>query len=240
MPYLQWSFWIIGLGLQFLVVAALLNGPWREYRTVFFYSCFAILSTVTDIVMGATINPRSRPYLYYFWSCELIRQTGLYAVVVSLVTHALPDNRLRATLIKMLIILAMIFWVGSIYIQEGPKFSLWMSKVVRNLSFGSSIANLSLWFTLIAAEKKEARLLMITGGLGLSMTGDAIGQSLRQVSKAFTLPGDIIIVLTHFLCLYIWWQAFQQKTGAMAPILKSEPEHDLEESQVTTPDAGPH
>jgi hypothetical protein len=86
-----------------------------------------------------------------------------------------------------------------------------MSRVVRNLSFCSAIVNMALWFVLIASERKDARLLMITGGLGIQITGDAIGQSLRQVSHVTTVAGNMIIVLAHFLCLYIWWQAFQEK-----------------------------
>jgi hypothetical protein len=51
---------------------------------------------------------------------------------------------------------------------------------------------------------------MIAGGLGLQMTGEAIGQAIRQlnVSMQVSLGGSIFIVLTHFLCLFIWWRAF--------------------------------
>ncbi len=235
MPYLQWSFWIIGLGLQFLVVAALLEGAWREYRTAFFYSCLLVVCTIADIVMVSTASQRA--YIYYYWTSEVVRQTGLYAVVVSLVSHAIPNNRLRAALTRLLVSLAIIFWVGSLYIHEVPQLSLWMSRVIRNLSFCSAIANLALWFVLLAAEKKDTRLLMITGGLGLQMTGDAIGQSLRQISKATIRVGDIVLVLTHFLCLYIWWRAFQEKPAPVSRILKSGPKPELVVSRSPISDA---
>lgn len=240
MPYLQWTFWIVGLGLQFLVVAALLGGAWREYKTAFLYSCLLVVATVADIVMNAAFGKMTWPYVIYYWTAEVLRQTALYAVVVSLVSHAIPNNRLRAALIRLLICLAVIFWAGSLYIHEVSKFSLWMSRVVRNLSFCSSIANLALWFVLIAAEKKDARLLMITGGLGLQMTGDAIGQSLRQVSRTTTWPGDMVLVLTHFLCLYIWWQAFQQKPSPVDRMLRSLPKPALGVSPPPIQDAERH
>ena len=243
MQYLQWTFWIVGLGLQYMVVAALLGGAWREYRTTFFYSCLLVVATLADIVMNAAVGKHTWPYIYYYWTAEVLRQTGLYAVVVSLVSHAIPSSRsdrLRNALIRLLIVLAVIFWLGSFYILEVPKFSLWMSRVIRNLSFCSSIANLALWFVLIAAEKKETRLLMITGGLGLQMTGDAIGQSLRQVSRNTTWPGDMVLVLTHFLCLYIWWQAFQQKPEVAGDPVRSSPEPGLEVSPQPIPGVKHH
>ena len=237
MPYLQWSFWIIGLGLQFLVILAFLGGTWRDYKTSFFYSVFLILSTIADIVMEVTVGTHTRTYVLYFWIAELLRQTGLYAVVVSLVLHAIPNNRLRAALVRLLVCLAVIFWAGSLWIHQGHVISLWMSKVVRNLSFCSSIANLVLWFVLIAAEKKDTRLLMATGGLGLQMTGDAIGQSLRQLSRAAIPAGNIIIVVTHFICLYIWWKAFQTPA---TPKVISGPAPAPEELSHPIPDGEPH
>ncbi len=221
-----------------MVVSSLLGGPWREYKTVFFYSALLVVGTVADILMSPVGG--TRPYLYYYWTSEVLRQTGLYAVVISLVSHAIPNNRLRSALIRLLVVLAIIFWVGSFYIHESAKFSLWMSRVIRNLSFCSAIVNLSLWFTLIAAEKKDTRLLMVTGGLGLQMTGDAIGQSLRQVSKMTTLSGDMVLVLTHFLCLYIWWQAFQDKPVQVGRVLKSVPKPSLAVSPQPIQDVKHH
>ena len=58
---------------------------------------------------------------------------------------------------------------------------------------------------------------MVSGGMGIQMAGKAIGHSLRQLSRSAMMPGDLVIVLSHLLCLYIWWQAFRHY-GQKAPV----------------------
>ena len=41
------------------------------------------------------------------------------------------------------------------------------------------------------------------------LAGKAIGHSLRQISSSTVLAGELILVLSHLLCLYIWWQALR-------------------------------
>jgi hypothetical protein len=225
MHILQWSLWAVGLTLQYLVTQALIAGPFRQFTVVFAYILCLIITTVTDIIMSFDLGSLGKTYLRYYWTADLLRESAMYAVVISLVLHAMPDGRRRAALVRLLIVVAILFWIGSIVVYQEPSLNKWMVKVVRNLSFCSAVATLILWFVLIASEKRDTRLLVITGGLGLQMTGEAIGQSLRQLSKMTVFPGVMVMILAHFLCLYIWWRAFQSKTQSLAastdnPVLK--------------------
>jgi hypothetical protein len=226
MPKLQWSLWAVGLILQYLVTLALIAGPFRQFTVIFAYILCLIITTLTDILMSFDMGSLSRIYLRYYWTADLLRESALYAVVISLVLHAMPDGRRRAALVRILVLVAILFWVGSIVMYQEPTLNKTMVKVVRNLSFCSAVATLVLWFVLIASEKRDTRLLVITGGLGLQMTGEAIGQSLRQISKQTNLIGGLTMVFAHFLCLYIWWRAFRSNTPQPAatptdnPLLK--------------------
>ena len=54
---------------------------------------------------------------------------------------------------------------------------------------------------------------MITGGLGLQFTLEAIGQSLRQLSRhrpAILLIANILVSVAHLLRLYVWREAFRK------------------------------
>lgn len=84
-----------------------------------------------------------------------------------------------------------------------------MTTVARNLSFFTAVLNLVAWFMFVRVQPRDVQRLMIAGGLGLQMTGEAIGQAVRQmnVSMQVSLGGSIFIVLTHLLCLFIWWRA---------------------------------
>jgi hypothetical protein len=226
MHILQWSLWAVGLTLQYLVTQALIAGPFRQFTVVFAYILCLIITTVTDVIMSFDLGSLGKIYLRYYWTADLLRESALYAVVISLVFHAMPDGRRRAALVRLLIVVAILFWIGSILAYQEPDLNRWMVKVVRNLSFCSAVATLVLWFVLIASEKRDTRLLVITGGLGLQMTGEAICQSLRQISKHTSLIGGLTMVFAHFLCLYIWWRAFQSQAQSVAaahtanPVLK--------------------
>ncbi|MGO9256149.1 MAG: hypothetical protein ACLQU1_07600 [Bryobacteraceae bacterium] len=40
-------------------------------------------------------------------------------------------------------------------------------------------------------------------------SGEAIGESLRNLSRAAVLPGDILMIFTNLVFLYIWWQTLR-------------------------------
>jgi len=72
---------------------------------------------------------------------------------------------------------------------------------------------LLLWTLLLSSPKKDNQLLMVTGGLGLQFTGEAIGQSLRQLSHGnhfILFVGNILMSVAHLLRLYVWMVAFSR------------------------------
>jgi hypothetical protein len=215
--YLQWGSWVIGLGLQYLVTLALLSGSFREFPVIFGYLLCLIVTTVTDILIFLDFGQLGR-FNTYYWTADLLRETAMYAVVISLIVKVMPDNQRRASLLQLLLLSSVLLWVGSIIVYHDPKITIWMVRVVRNLSFCSSVSTLILWFVLIASEKRDARLLVITGGLGLQMTGEAIGQSLLQIGRSTVIPGYLVMVLSHFLCLVIWWRAFRTPSERDLPL----------------------
>jgi hypothetical protein len=72
---------------------------------------------------------------------------------------------------------------------------------------------LLLWSTLIASKKKDYQLLTITGGLGLQFTLEAIGQSLRSLSRhhpGILLIANLLVSSGHLLRLYVWREALNR------------------------------
>lgn len=205
---LQAILWIVGLGLQFLLLSSLVSGPLREYAAVFVYSVVLFFTTVIEIIAASDKGQITRTWSQVFWICEFVRQAALYAVVISFVVQAVQEERKRVPVRNALTLIALVFWSGSFYVQRNPNVELWMTNAFRNLSFCLALANLALWFALIASHKRDDRLLTVTGGLGIQMTGEAIAQTLRQLSPVTWHIGNFVGVAAHFLCLYIWWQAF--------------------------------
>jgi hypothetical protein len=51
--------------------------------------------------------------------------------------------------------------------------------------------------------------MMLSGGLGLQLTGAIMGEQLRQFSRSMVIPGSLLEVITGFLGLYIGWRALR-------------------------------
>jgi hypothetical protein len=139
----------------------------------------------------------------------------LFVLVVSLAIHVAPIGRRTDALTRMMALAAAFIWVGSVVTCYTPSLNDWMTAVVRNLSFFTGVLNLIVWFICARSETRDTQRLMIAGGLGLQMTGEAIGQAIRQMrlGYAFTVGGSIFIVVTHLLCLFIWWRALNTTTA---------------------------
>jgi hypothetical protein len=92
----------------------------------------------------------------------------------------------------------------------------WINLWTRDLNFSSAILDLALWAMLIASSARDPVLLMLSGGLGIQFTGEAIGASLRQIairnrSHAISFTGGVITVLADLICLYVWWRTFARE-----------------------------
>jgi len=215
---LQWVFWIVGLGLDVLLTITLWQRWAKEFPALFAYITCLLLTTTIDIWAYLIVGKGSYSFRTYYWSAELIRQSALFAVVVALAMHILPEGRRTSAFGRMTGLAGAAIWVGSVAICYSGFLNTWMSAVVRNLSFFTGVLNLLVWFMFARVQPRDTLRLMIAGGLGLQMTGDAIGQAIRQLhlSTSVSLAGGIFMIVTHFLCLFIWWRAFNLDPGTQA------------------------
>jgi hypothetical protein len=214
---LQWILWLVGLILQGAVLASLFPNPWSYVPMLFLYIVSLLCTTLADIFFYLTLTDNPAALSASFWMVELIRQSALFALVVAFLAEQLRYQRARRTLSYITVLGAIVFWGGSLLFYRQPLLNLWMTQVVRNLSFSSAMLTLILWFMLVSQRGRDMTKLLIIGGLGLQMAGEAIGQSIRQLQlSAVTFwMGNIIVVLAHFLCLAIWWQALARRKARL-------------------------
>jgi hypothetical protein len=209
MNYL-WSLTLaVGVILQVLVIAALLRGGHKRFRTLFGYMVVLFLTTVAEAAAFYNEN-LFRHASRYYWTIDAVRQALIFLLVISLAHEALSHSPKRASMRRLLVGGASLFALVSLYFTWDPKVGHWMTTLSRNLGFLAVILNLVLWAVLIQFQRTDRILLMVSGGMGIQMAGKAIGHSLRQLYPLNTLAGDLIIVISHLLCLYVWWQAFRR------------------------------
>jgi hypothetical protein len=197
-----------GLVLQFLLIRALVSGAMRRFPVFFVYVVTLFLISVVAVSAlwnGDFFGSANR----YYWALEAIIQILIFLVVISLIYGAMDRSEKRAAIRRTLVVGAVLFACVSLYFTWDPRPSRWMTQLSRNLGFLAVILDLMLWAALIKSQRADRTLLMVSGGMGIQMAGKAIGHALRQLSRSAIVPGDLIIVLSGLLCLYIWWQAFR-------------------------------
>jgi len=223
--------WLVGIPLEFLVVAALIRGPYRQFPLVFLFAATNLVTTLVEIP----------PYVQYFvsgdasvwshaariyWVNECILQVLIFAVVISLIDQATSAGRRRHVMRAGLIAGALLFAGASLLIHYHPlvKYGYWMTPWTRDLNVCTTVLDLALWAMLIASRQGDRRLLLISGALGMQFTGEAIGAAVRNLSvpkmvEALSITGSVVTMLVDMACLYVWWQAFRPaRDGAPSPV----------------------
>lgn len=209
----------LGITFQVLVVAAMLRRWVGRFRVLFAYVVVLFLTTVMEAAAFYSTHVYAQT-LSYYWLNDTIRQGLIFLVVLSFIGQALDRSASAVALRRALWFGAALFVAISLYLTKGPGINVWMTSFSRNLGFLAVLLNLVLWAVLLRYRRSQRLLLAVSGGMGIQMAGKAIGHSLRQLTPAAPEAGDFVLVLTHILCLYIWWTAFRRVDPAHAPQLE--------------------
>jgi hypothetical protein len=219
----------IWLPLELLVIAALLRGEYRRFPLILAYTVAEFLATAAElpaywaVYRGVKNATTQRTWLYSL--DEVVLQALMYALVFSLLYQATEHLKTRRILRIAVIFGAVTFASASFWIHYiGPHDSIgsWLTPWTRDLSFCSAILDMALWTLLISSRAKDRKLLLVSGGLGIRFTGEAIGESLRQLasqrrSRPISYAGGLLVAIVDILCVFIWWQAFREKAPAKLP-----------------------
>jgi hypothetical protein len=68
---------------------------------------------------------------------------------------------------------------------------------------------LLLWSVLLSSRRRDHTLLLVSAGLGLQCTIDAIGHALRFFPNELREAGNFIISAGSILTSYLWFRVFQ-------------------------------
>jgi hypothetical protein len=214
MKFLQWLFILSGGLLQLLVIGALVKRAYRAFPILFAYVIASLLATVVEVAVILDVAGWSKFTAKYYWINEAVLQFLIFFLVLSLIHRAMEANPHRAAVMRWLVFGALAFASASFLLNWDDKPNRLMTQVSRNMSFAAVLLNLVLWLMLIRHRLPDTRVLMISGGLGLQMAGEAIAHSLRQLSRRAEMIGNVTLVLSYLLCLLVWWQALRRPAPA--------------------------
>ncbi len=209
---LQYGAWVIGLWLNLMVISALLRGSYRQYPFVFAYTLALLISTAVEIGLQGASKAIQQGY---YWTDEIILDVLVFCLVITFIDEAARSSKQKTIERHWLVVAAALIFVISFGIHHSAHFNRQMTLISRDLNICAVVLNLILWSLLVAARRPNRQLMLLSGGLGLQLTGAIMGEQLRQFSRSLFLTGTLLEVTTGLLGLYVWWRALRP---ARAPV----------------------
>jgi hypothetical protein len=222
---LQVFSYIVWFPLKVLGIAALLRVGVRRYPLIFTYSVATFLFAAAEIPLSLASpsagSANLGAYQRIHWVGEGITYILILAVVISLIYRATARVGPRRTIRLALVAGGFLFIAISFlihYDSAEQHISVWITPWTRDLNVCAAILDLVLWGLLLWSREKDSTLLLLTGGMGISFTGEAIATSIHTIglmkkSYYIFLSGHVVIILADAAFLYIWWQTFRKEAN---------------------------
>jgi hypothetical protein len=210
---LGWLASFLSVGLNLLVAYfAVSSGATRKYSTIPLFCLVQVAAVVT--VTSLSFLDR-HIYATGYWISDLLAHFFITLVIVSLIRSSVANDPKQRTLPIVLFSAMLGLAAYSLYAFYDNHYSRWLNPVSRNLSLGEEALNLILWTFLLQKRDYDSQLVVISAGIGVQVTGEVIGLTLRPYTSAATVWVPNLLVQTcEFLCLFIWLWAFAPRKSA--------------------------
>jgi hypothetical membrane protein len=199
--------------LQFLLLVLLvLHSNYRRYLLLFAYCVLLFSTTVLEwwsFTHGAPIG--SARYSAIYWRNEMILDLFLFLMVIGLTSQAMGESPRRDKVRLVLVIVSGIVLLLPLVIFPSRFGPLWYYSTSQFFNFGGAVLNLALWMALLSNRKRDRRLLAVSTGLGIAVTGAAIAFGLRQFTSVSGFGRPLVDMFksgTHAIGMVIWCLAF--------------------------------
>ena len=218
--------YVLWFPLKVLGIGALLRVGVGRYPLIFTYSVATFLFAAAELPLslsyvGATRGGEDPRYEYLHWIGEGVTYVLILAVVISLIYRATSKLLPRRIIRLALVAGGFLFIAVSFLLHYDSKLQHlgdWVTPWTRYLNVCAAILDLALWGLLLRSREKDSTLLLLTGGMGISFAGEAIGTSIRSIawqkrSLNLYLFGHVVMMLADAAFLYIWWQTFRREAN---------------------------
>lgn len=219
MSYVLNSLQLADVTLQVVFIVFLLRGFLRKYFILFLYCLTQLSATLAGEILLRRDGWQSGAYRNFYWSAEVALDLLLFLTVILLTYRALEGSPLRPKMGNVLsgVVVAAVLLPFAVF-RDDVFGDHWFNKTSQMLTFGGAILNLALWTALLTSKKRDPRMLTVSIGLGVYVTGAAISYGIRQLFRdGEQLPVDLFASAMHVLGMFIWCWAFRPAAQKSAP-----------------------
>jgi len=208
---LVWVFFAVaGVILSGIVgVVMFYSGAWRRYPFLLLYLAAATVVLSLDLVLYARIGSvHSAAYFNVYYTGDMVLHALILTMVLFLIREALVGNRSLDFSAIAIVLCGAAFLATILYLLYSGGGSFY--PLSRNLSFVEEVLNFVLWTILIRNRSRDVVLLLVSAGLGIQVTGEVIGRTLRMYVESPSvawLPNALFMICQLF-ALYVWYRAF--------------------------------
>jgi len=203
------GFWLLSAASFLLEVGVLVSilrsRLYRSYPIILAISVFGVAGVLLFTVALHYWRTDSLSYGVFYWTTDFLNHALILLLVISLIGRALDPPAGKAVLVLTLFVFAWgLGWLA--VLRNEPA---WETALTVRLSFCEEILNFILWIALIRSRRRDTILFLVTAGIGLQVTGEVIGHTIRiYAGRRFLWLPDILVVVAEMLCLLIWNYAF--------------------------------
>jgi len=192
--------------LQCVLVVLLLRNFARRYSTFLVYSVAYLFTTLMGEFILRRQGWQSAAYRTLYWRGEVGLDLLLFLTVLVLIQQALEDSPARKSVGPTLGLVVVLALILPFVLLKSHFSTRWFDGASQMLNFGA--LNLGLWSVLLLRKKRDPRLLGVSLGVGVTVTGAAIGYGLLQRLSSGREFINLFAAAAHTTGVALWCRAF--------------------------------
>lgn len=203
------SLQIASIVLQCALVVLLLLSFARRYSILLIYSLAYLFATVMGEFILRRDGVQSAAYRTFYWRGEVGLDLLLFLTVIILIHQALEGSAARSRARVVLAGIVALALILPFLVLHSQIFSnRWFDGASQILNFSAAILNLGLWSALLLTKKRDPRLIRVSLGVVVTVTGAAIGYGLLQLIASGHNFINLFSPIAHLTGLILWCRAF--------------------------------
>ncbi len=220
--------------IQALVLSRFLDARNRDYPLAIVFTLVLFLLTSATYLFGLFREylPRDgsanvdHAFVLVYSVSDLFMHILLLALMLQLIRKTLLGLGLNPRIVVPMAGISLLVAISAHRYYGAAVNTKTLLQTRQVVSFLMVLLNLYWWTLLLRKRQLDRRVLLLSAGIGLMMTGQVIGDGIASLSARkgwMALIAIVIMYGTHFACLFAWYNAFQPGYASVPQSKKLDP-----------------